>query len=48
MFEIRVICAPTEAPEITKALSATFTTGYASTPPATVTVSASTSRPSSR
>ncbi|MGW7460078.1 hypothetical protein [Streptomyces sp. NPDC054797] len=27
MFEIRVICAPTEAPEITKALSDTFATG---------------------
>ncbi|THA37118.1 hypothetical protein [Streptomyces sp. A1547] len=27
MFEIRVICAPTEAPEITKALSETFATG---------------------
>ncbi|MEV6729062.1 hypothetical protein [Streptomyces sp. NPDC051364] len=26
MFEIRVICAPTEAPEITKALSETFAT----------------------
>ncbi|WP_406050674.1 hypothetical protein OG280_23995 [Streptomyces virginiae] len=26
MFEIRVICAPTEAPEITKALSEKFTT----------------------
>ncbi|MGW0899072.1 hypothetical protein ACWD0G_19120 [Streptomyces goshikiensis] len=27
MFEIRVICAPTEAPEITKSLSETFRTG---------------------
>ncbi|MGW6688387.1 hypothetical protein [Streptomyces sp. NPDC054961] len=27
MFEIRVICSPTEAPEITKALAETFTTG---------------------
>ncbi|WP_406387042.1 hypothetical protein [Streptomyces sp. NBC_00211] len=27
MFEIRVICAPTEAPEIAKALSETFATG---------------------
>ncbi|MBW5485728.1 hypothetical protein [Streptomyces bambusae] len=27
MFEIRVICTPTEAPDITKALSETFTTG---------------------
>ncbi|MET9598116.1 hypothetical protein [Streptomyces sp. NPDC006459] len=27
MFEIRIICTPPEAPEITKALSETFTTG---------------------
>lgn len=27
MFEIRVICSPTEVPEITKALAETFTTG---------------------
>ncbi|MFF5485676.1 hypothetical protein [Streptomyces virginiae] len=27
MFEIRVICSPTEAPEITKVLAETFTTG---------------------
>ncbi|MFJ6794375.1 hypothetical protein [Streptomyces sp. NPDC091268] len=27
MFEIRVICTPTEAPDITKALSGAFTTG---------------------